>query len=659
MEALRQKNLPQCYVQHPISPASKLVLALLFLLFSLFFCSKSYSKDTYTERQVIDKVNALETETDLTHQQKIESLNSLITLSQSKQWRQALITSKILKIELMLHLELINEAIALVNEIKQVRYDELTAIEKSRVVRAELKFYSTRGFLDKLEESRSELLRYARIIEKENGSEFETLGYIYKAIGYSYFDNNELPLAIEYFKRAYSLFIAVEGSRKNIAVPGILSALGEVHTEVGEITKALEYFEEALGLYKERGNKFNQSVVLFNIGRAYSANKQPDTATHYFQQSMTISEEIDDAIGIVWSKQELGEIALQKEEWVLALALFNETLPAFIEENDIFHSYSAFKGKVKSYIQLGNLDRAQLELDKAITLAKQFKSPTQKLSLRLLEAELAHAKGDIDNLNMLFLDALSLQEDIHEIQQKRLVTRYRVEFDTQIKENQNRELTLQNQLNVKKIQRKETQNITWISVSLAFALCLIVIAFSLFKQVKMRKHFAKISLSDPLTNQPNRRAVIEFSQRAYDKALQTQQPLTIAIIDLDYFKRINDEFGHDVGDNVLKAFGRACKEVLRKQDYFGRYGGEEWMLVITDTNETVLPTIFERISAKLNKDNISGLPIGFEINFSMGAATTVPSPNQKLTNVVKMADNQLYIAKENGRNQLRSAVMSA
>ncbi len=659
MEALRQKYLPRCNIQYLVSPVLKLATALLILLSILVFSSKSHSQDIHTEPGVIEQVKAIEIDTELTHQQKIDSLNSLISLSQSKNWWKASIASKILKIELMLNLELTKEAMALVEEIKRLRYDELTAIEKSRVVRAELKFYSTRGVLDKLEESRAELLKYTRIIEQEHESEFETLGYIYKAIGYSYFDNDELPQAIKNFKRAYSLFIAVEGSRKNIAVPGILSALGEVHTEIGEIEKALEYFEKGLEFYRERDDQFNQSVVLYNIGRAYSANKQPDTAKLYLQQSMEISEKIDDTVGIIWSKQELGQIALQNKEWVLALALFNETLPAFMQANDTAHAYFALKGKVKSYIQLGNLNRAQLELEKATALMEQLNSPVQELPLRLLEAELAHANGDINTLNALMLSALSLQEKIHETQQKRLVTRYRIEFDTQIKENQNRELTLQNQLNVKEIQRKETQNHTWISVSSAFAMCLIITAFSLFKQIRMRKHFAKISLSDPLTNQPNRRAVIEFSQRAYGKALETQQPLTIAIIDLDFFKRINDEFGHDVGDNVLKAFGLACKEVLRKQDYFGRYGGEEWMLVITDTNETVLPTIFERVSAKLNTTEISGLPMNFEVNFSMGAATTVPSLQLQLTNVVKMADKQLYIAKENGRNQLRSAVIPA
>ena len=142
MEVLRQKNVPRCNIQYLISPILKLATSSLFVLFILCFSAKSHSQDIHTELGVIDQVKAIEIDTELTHPQKIDSLNSLISLSQSNNWWKASIASKILKIELMLNLELTKEAMALVDEIKQHRYDELTAIEKSRVVRACLLYTS-------------------------------------------------------------------------------------------------------------------------------------------------------------------------------------------------------------------------------------------------------------------------------------------------------------------------------------------------------------------------------------------------------------------------------------------------------------------------------------------------------------------------------------
>lgn len=154
--------------------------------------------------------------------------------------------------------------------------------------------------------------------------------------------------------------------------------------------------------------------------------------------------------------------------------------------------------------------------------------------------------------------------------------------------------------------------------------------------------------TDHLANCLNRRGIL-----ATANSKLAQQNITIAIVDLDYFKRINDEYGHDVGDLVLIAFANAAKETLSKHDDFGRYGGEEWLFILHSSDEKVVRLMFEKLAATYQKycNNIDALKGDLSMTFSVGVSLGNKS-NRTLDTSIKRADDALYQAKENGRNQV-------
>lgn len=151
------------------------------------------------------------------------------------------------------------------------------------------------------------------------------------------------------------------------------------------------------------------------------------------------------------------------------------------------------------------------------------------------------------------------------------------------------------------------------------------------------------ALTDPLTGAHNRRGL----QILLDKLMDKQIPFSVLEIDIDFFKRVNDTFGHDVGDEVLKELTDIIKNVSRKHDIVARTGGEEFLLILPNENSDSAFVIAERLR---NQVATTSMPKVGCINVSIGIATW-PLHGANIEQVYKCADQALYHAKESGRNQ--------
>ena len=123
------------------------------------------------------------------------------------------------------------------------------------------------------------------------------------------------------------------------------------------------------------------------------------------------------------------------------------------------------------------------------------------------------------------------------------------------------------------------------------------------------------------------------------------------MVDLDHFKRVNDTWGHDAGDRVLRAFAEAAAATLRSQDRLGRYGGEEWLLVSPGAGAAELQAIFRRLRERFAAMPIEGLPQPHGLSFSMGGAPDHPGC-ASIDALITEADRRLYRAKNEGRDRL-------
>jgi len=159
---------------------------------------------------------------------------------------------------------------------------------------------------------------------------------------------------------------------------------------------------------------------------------------------------------------------------------------------------------------------------------------------------------------------------------------------------------------------------------------------------------SEISSIDGLTKIGNHRTLIEHLKAEIAEANRTSSPLSIAIFDIDDFKKVNDSKGHVYGDQVLVDVASIIKKSIRCTDFAGRYGGEEFMVIFPNTTLSVASKISERIRQAVEDYNFVN---GLRITISGGVSQY---NNEKITEFVHSADTKLYSAKRNGKNQIVS-----
>jgi diguanylate cyclase (GGDEF)-like protein len=163
---------------------------------------------------------------------------------------------------------------------------------------------------------------------------------------------------------------------------------------------------------------------------------------------------------------------------------------------------------------------------------------------------------------------------------------------------------------------------------------------------------SKQALTDPLTNCLNRRGFDEIVQQTFEKARRGNNQTVLIVADLDRFKRINDTYGHGAGDNTIRLFAEIFTEEIRTVDHLGRLGGEEFIILLWQTDLNGAKELVTRIRTRLSQTKIAGLPEPFRVTSSFGA-TVVETDETDINAIIHRADLALYQAKNNGRDQLR------
>jgi diguanylate cyclase (GGDEF)-like protein len=159
-------------------------------------------------------------------------------------------------------------------------------------------------------------------------------------------------------------------------------------------------------------------------------------------------------------------------------------------------------------------------------------------------------------------------------------------------------------------------------------------------QIGLLQHEAQ---TDPLTGLHNRRSL----ELMLDQLTLQQTPFTVLAIDIDFFKRVNDEFGHDIGDIVLQSLATIIVDVTRENDFVARTGGEEFIVILPNINAKSAYQLAERLRMRVSETIIE--PVG-SINISIGISGW-PLMQLSVEEILKQADQALYKAKKTGRNR--------
>ena len=205
--------------------------------------------------------------------------------------------------------------------------------------------------------------------------------------------------------------------------------------------------------------------------------------------------------------------------------------------------------------------------------------------------------------------------------------------------------------------------LSWLFFSLVLGRCVFLSVYAAGMRERLAESRRRLAESmaqiqelvshDELTKTLNRRALMARLEQERARAERTGQGFSVALLDLDRFKLVNDTHGHAAGDAVLVQFARTVHDTMRETDVFGRYGGEEFMMILTTTAPEAAQDALERIRAAVHAHDWSAIAPGLAVTVSAGVASWRRGENT--TQTLHRADGALYEAKHAGRNQVRAA----
>ncbi len=169
------------------------------------------------------------------------------------------------------------------------------------------------------------------------------------------------------------------------------------------------------------------------------------------------------------------------------------------------------------------------------------------------------------------------------------------------------------------------------------------------ERVEMLTRLNKLAITDGLTNLYNSRHFYDQLNLEVDRIKRYGHSLSLLLFDIDHFKKYNDSYGHLEGDKVLLQLCQIIKSCLRKMDTAYRYGGEEFTVILPETNREEAMFVAERIRSAVENDKFSPEP-GAEIKITISVGVTQYAPDEKISKFVQRVDKAMYISKEKGRN---------
>jgi len=175
--------------------------------------------------------------------------------------------------------------------------------------------------------------------------------------------------------------------------------------------------------------------------------------------------------------------------------------------------------------------------------------------------------------------------------------------------------------------------------------------------IKAQEQLRMQALRDALTGLWNRRAIYDLLDKELHRGLREGKPVGVVVMDLDHFKRVNDTFGHEAGDAVLLEVSNRMTAAIRPYDTIGRYGGEEFLLVLTGCDQANMLSLCERLRAQVAASPVECDGKLVPVTISIGAVLVQPAEKVESRLVVRAADQAMYRAKQGGRNRVELGVL--
>lgn len=456
-------------------------------------------------------------------------------------------------------------------------------------------------------------------------------------------------LAVLTLTRAYRASKAPERTNQRVLAAG---ALANVVGSLGDFPQALALNQEVIDWDVAHGAWLDLSVTRFLRGETLRKMHDHAAALKQFAEARRLSTILNDRQGIAFADLRMCQSQIEIKQWAPARQQCVNALGIFTasQSTDMIKETRALLAQID--LGEGHASEALAALNGVLDQGGADMPPRRVAMLYKLRAEanasLKRYQGAYADLQEYVRRYVKVNDADRTSQSAALRTRFETDREIEHSAQLQRELALG-----KERWQRQRALLRWTATGVgAGAFVIVLLTYILFISMRHRRQLTRLASQDVLTGLPNRRSTVELATRALNHAIAEHRSLTIGIIDLDHFKMINDRCGHAVGDHVLKEFARIGREALRGADVFGRWGGEEFLVVLPDTTLDTALAGMERVRIAALGIKLPSTGAGLRVSFSAGLATNEVGV-KTLDDVIAQADAALYEAKNRGRDLVR------
>jgi len=427
---------------------------------------------------------------------------------------------------------------------------------------------------------------------------------------------------------------------------------GAIYGYLKEYEKSISYYQKALKTYQQLGYKAHVAEALYGMAATYRYWKKYDLATEYFNDyisKVTYTPNTDIAF---FGNYGLGMTLAEQGKCLAALNIIDKAL---MLHGQIDYNAELYKRKASCLITLGKLAQAKKALLAAENIFKkipELKGTIWQLETEKIAAQLDRALGNnaqaYDNLHQYQKKYNALEE---KNSYKRLLkVRNKLEL-----ERRDIEISLLQQrakVQALLMDTKHHQLYSLRHLMIGVAVFIIAVLIFLFFQQRYTRKLLSVSIQDPLSGVFNRRYVFNFLDKILTRINPKHTDLAVVLLDIDDFKEVNDQYGHPVGDEVIRQISMICQNSLRHEDVIGRIGGEEFLCVLPRINQVESKQIAERMRKSIaNHAFLTDRGELYSVTVSIGIAH-INTNIENSHDLYVCADKALYQAKKAGKNTI-------
>ena len=397
---------------------------------------------------------------------------------------------------------------------------------------------------------------------------------------------------------------------------------GITYKRAESFPKALQAYDQSLALYQTYGSKNDEGRLLNNMALVYSAMGQFNEALALVQRGLKLREEPVLRRREGYTQHTLGHIYKDQGSLAEALDHFQQALEIGNELENRYLQLDCLHQMGKIYMP----QQPELALafqQKALQIAEETQSKRNIFRCHEALANIYEARHELGEALSHYKQFYQVKEIVFNEESAGRLVRLELQYKA---ENDRREAEIYQLRNVE-------------------------LEKEIAERKRLEQELKQLASTDELTGSMNRRQFLETATRELKRACRHKSALSVAVLDIDHFKQINDTYGHAAGDRVLQSLAQVCRSSIREIDLFARFGGDEFVMLMPETSPAMAIKVVERVRLAVAGTTMVVGECTVEITLSAGI-TSLGKDETNLDILLGRADQGLYQAKIDGRNRV-------